>query len=888
MPSVTLQGFSRQNNNAGQGLTMVDLRNLGTERTLVLVNGRRFVKSHTGDGVDLNNIPVALIERVEVLLDGASAAYGSDAIAGVINIILKEDFEGFQLDASAGVSGYGDGAELSISGTGGVSSDKGNFTINFTYYHADEIKQMDRDWAKYPVVFEDYLDDGPDADVTRLYGSGTTTRGRYIYPSVRDIDGDGVAGDLDNDWADIVMSEDGQSFSDLNSGGCNKSDGWDNCADPLGDRYNYGEAQWLVGSTERFSITGLGHYDFTENVKAYMEGTYTNRFSRNRLAAQPIGFGSSTYPDGFVMTLDNAGIPPALAADVNPGLPMLIGLRRMSGVGYRVYDNESDTFRIVTGAKGDITEEISWDVYFNYGHHQNLQITHNSVNRTRMEQTLDPDVCAAHANLGCVAGDYFGEGLPPALADYIRYSDHEVTGWDMYVLSGNLKGNLLELPGGMLSAVLGAETRKELGYTRPSAIVAGGESAGNALDATEGDYHNQELFAELSLPVLKDIPGADTLTLDLAGRYSHYNTFGSDMTYRAGLTWAPIKDVRFRGVFSTAFRAPDIGDLYGGVTVSYETLVDPCANWAANPDPLIQANCAAQGVPDDWTSSGSQIRTNIGGDPGLDSETATVFNVGLVVAPSFGPEALKGLSITFDYYNIEVDNAIVAPEPQWVLDTCYGSDGFSHPNCGLISDRNVNNEVTFIDGTMNNIAVLETSGLDFTVNYRFGMDLFGMKKGMLNIDLGYHGNYLLNYDETTTDPAGILPDTKVEYAGTITSNSGSYTHFRWNLYAVFSGEAGPGIWSFQNRWRYIGEAKVFGTEWDEDNERWDTPSHHVPEVVYWDVVLSYNWDDLSFIFGINNLLDKDPPFFLNGEQNANILTYDFIGRFFFTKIGYKF
>ncbi|HUU04170.1 MAG TPA: TonB-dependent receptor [Myxococcota bacterium] len=885
LPSVTLQGLNAQNNNGGNGWVMVDLRNLGVGRTLVLVNGRRFIKSAAGSAVDLNNIPVQMIDRVEVLLDGASAAYGSDAIGGVINIILKDDFEGFQVDLGGGISGHGDGAELSVSGTGGVASDKGHFSANFNYMHRDEIKQVDRNWAKYPVVAEWYNESGPGSSVGRMYGSGTSLNGRYQYWSASDIDGDGVAGGP-GDWADVAMDENGQMAHPFNNAECTVGQP---CLDPMGDRYNYGNDQWLIGMMERFSVTALGHYDFTENTKVYMEGTFTNRYSRNQLAPQPIGFGTNLYPNGMVIPTDSPAIPDVIRDDLNtdPTNTEMYGLRRMGGVGNRLYDNDSNTFRIVTGAKGDITDWLSWDVYFNYGKHQLNTTIYNSVNRTKMEETLNTTTCAANGYRGCVDGDYYGATLPWNLRRYISYTDVEVTGWDMYVLAGMLKAELFELPGGPFSVVLGAETRRESGFNRPSSVTQSGDSAGNGLDPTQGSYNAQEVFAEISLPVLKDMPGVHSLTADLAGRFSRYNTFGSEFTYRTGLSYSPIADFMLRGVFSTAFRAPAIGDLYGGVAVSYEALTDPCAMWQASTDPNVQANCAAQGVPNDWTSTGSQLRTNIGGNADLDSETARVFNVGIAVTPSILPKYLKGLSVTFDYYNIKVDNAISGAPPQWILDQCYNSANFSSPQCAFIaggdpaSMRNPSNELGFIDATLQNIATLETSGFDFTVNYGFDFNLLGLKKGQVKFDLGWHGNYMLKYDEE-------IAGEKVEYAGTITSGSGSWANFRWNLMATFSGELGPGIWSLGNRLRWIDGAKVFGVEWDEIESRWDTPTHHVAAVTYWDVVASYTWKDLTFIFGVDNVLEKDPPFFPEGGQNANIQTYDFIGRYFFTKIGYKF
>ncbi|MEK7704138.1 MAG: TonB-dependent receptor plug domain-containing protein, partial [Myxococcota bacterium] len=264
LPSVTLQGINKNQNNGGEGLAFIDLRNLGSNRTLVLVNGRRFVASGTGVGeaVDLNNIPVQLIDRVEVLLDGASAIYGSDAIGGVVNIILKNNFEGMQLDAHGGISSYGDGEEMSLAATMGSNFDRGNLVFNLSYVNRQQIAQKDREWAKYPIV--DAEVDPTTGQIINYYNSSYVVEGRVGGTWFRP---DGA----------------GASFQDFAYG-------------PKDVGYNYGEAQWLIGKQERFALTTLGTFDISKDIKAYMEGTFTHRHSRQRLASQPLGGANTTYP----------------------------------------------------------------------------------------------------------------------------------------------------------------------------------------------------------------------------------------------------------------------------------------------------------------------------------------------------------------------------------------------------------------------------------------------------------------------------------------------------------------------------------------------------------------------------------------------------------------
>ncbi len=874
LPSVTLQGINKNNNNGGDGLSFVDLRNLGIQRTLVLVNGRRFVTNGTGvsEAVDLNNIPVAMIERVEVLLDGASAIYGSDAIGGVVNIILKRDFEGARVDLFGGITTHGDGEELGASLTLGHTFERGNITTNFTYMRRGRIEQKDRDWARKPIAFFDQ--DEEDGPYFANIGSAAPIHGReFSYVGYYFNEGDplmpgGSFGQYDRD-----------------------------------DRYNYGLAQWLTGDTERFSFTTTANYDLGDDAELFLETTYTNRDSRNQLAPQPLGLGgTATFANGFEVPWSNPYVPDDFRAEIR-GLVRgslqeavdngeltpeqadmqaasavtdgtIIMARRMQDVGNRIYDTESDVFRVVGGLQGTLfDEDMRWELFVNYGRSESNQVIRNSVNLARAYEAADPALCAANAHRGCVVGDFFGPRLQDDVLDYIRFTDVEVTGYDHFSTGLSLAGDIVELWAGPLGGAIGAEFRREAGFNMPGAVTVAGDSAGNGIGLTEGDYTVGAAFAEISLPLASDMPGAHDLTVDLAARFADYSSFGNDLTTRAALSYAPSPDIRLRGVYSTAFRAPTITDLYGGAADSYETLVDPCNEWATTEglSPDVQARCEAEGVPGDYNQNnagGTQMRTNIGGNSELGAETAAVMNVGVVLTPKFS-EWLDGFSATADYYRIEIENAISNPDPQSILNRCY--ENGSSDDCARITRNPNTSVVNELIASAQNIGLVETQGVDITVDYILDLGLLGAPDAG-RIELGWHGNYLMQYDETIGDNE---PD---EFAGKITSDAGTYTHWRWLARLAY----GLDEFTASVIYRYIGEAEVFP----------EVPEGHphatIDPVGYIDVAVDYKYEGLGVIIGAQNLLDTDPPFFLDGGTNGNAESYNFTGRFVFTRLSYEF
>jgi iron complex outermembrane receptor protein len=834
MPSVSLQGTNKNQNNGGNGVALIDLRNLGSGRTLILVNGRRAVSD------DLNTIPAALLDRVEVLLDGASAAYGSDAIGGVVNFILKSDFQGARFDAHTGISQRGDGESTTISGTVGQNFGRGNVTLHLGFTRNGEIKQKDRDWSRNDVISEGYTEDGR---VLRVGSSAT-----------------GHATVFAND---SLLRVNGTELTEFNG-------------DDPSQYFNIGDHQWLNGSLQRFSSALLGRYQLSDKVNFYTEAMFTNRHSETNLAPQPLSpNGTVTFPNGFQVSLDLPTVPANLrdmVRGVAPETASVGVLRRIMEAGDRHSEIDVNTFQAVSGLRGHFGGEkrYDWDTYIGWGVSQSTVVMRNAINMARALESANDKVCEANAARGCVVGDYLTPGgLEQGVIDYIRYDDTEVGGGEQFLTAATLTGPLMQLGPNDIKFAVGNSFRHISAFNRPDAVTVAGDSAGNAQQPVEGTTYAYDAFGELSIPLAAKLPGLHQLTADLSGRWSWFDTFGDATTFRTGLTYSPVAELRLRGSYATAFRAPSIGDLYSGSTDSYLQLKDPCSKWTGTSGNIYD-NCRNGGagispVPENYdqaATSGSQIRTDIGGNPELEAETAKVFNVGMVYWPG---GVLEGLSVTTDYYRVTVDNAITTPDVQSILDDCYGSTGLSHPKCQFIGRDPMTGAVNSLNARVQNVGQLKTSGVDVALGYGFAAGRGG------RINLGWQGNYLLGFEED-------LEGEKTEFAGKIARNAGTYARVRW----IAQGGYARGPWSLNNAVRFIGGADRI------DAEKGRDPTLSVPAIAYWDLSAHYQANRLGVIIGVDNVLDQDPPFIPGSDANSNANTYDYVGRFAFTRLSYQF
>jgi iron complex outermembrane receptor protein len=765
-------------------------------------------------------------------------------VAGVVNIVLKDDFEGIQSDVFGGMSSKGDGEEVGASLTMGTNHDKGNVTVNVQALMRFPVWQKDRGWARNSLI-RDYTNGANGDDgITNFYGSGSLAEGR-------------IGGTLFR--PDPAT---GRSFS-----------AWDFGEDPK-KAYFFSKRQYISGSQERVQVTLLADHDLSKHSRAFLEGMWTYRHSQTRLAPQPLG-ANSTFPNGLRMPLNNPYVPQdylaTLPAGTDLGATTVPFSKRLTELGARTYDFDVNTGRVVVGLAGDLPAyELDWEVYANFGISRGVATITNSLNMARAIESATPDICnQPHMQAkGCVVGDFFGaKDLSQGAIDYMRYTDISSNGFSQVSSGASISARPVELWAGKLGLAGGALYRREAGYNTPSPVTIAGESGGNGQDPTRGDYSSIEFFGETTVPLLADLPGVDVLEVDLAARFSWYDSFGSKATWRTSGVYAPLDGLKFRGTYSTAFRNPGITDLFGGSLDSYETLNDPCDNWATNPDETIRANCQAAGLDPAYQSTSPQIRTNIGGNDQLEAETANVWSVGTVIAPPL-PRKAGELSLSVDYYNVRVKNAITNPDPQYILTNCYESAGMSSENCNAVG-RGSEGDVNRLVANLQNIGKSETAGIDINASYDLGLGVFGAPS-WLHAILGWQGNRLLYFDDT------IYGD-KVRYYKTITDNSGTYTGWRWLTSVTVAGEN----WSVTSYNRYIGGAKYFNANYGQ------TPDDWTDEIVYWDLAGQYTVSDLTVTGGITNVLGTNPPQFTDGDANSNGNTYDYIGRYFFARLSYK-
>ena len=668
--------LNRTVNNGGDGSAGVSLRNLGEARTLVLVNGRRWSTGLTGS-VDLNTIPSAAIERIEVLKDGASSIYGSDAIAGVVNIITRTDFSGAEFSGYFGQYSQGDGDRQSYDFTVGDSTDRASIMLGASYVREESVMAGDRAISAGGAPFY-------------TGHSATGYPGSYVRGGTRYLLLDGV---------ETVFN------SDLHG-------------------YNTAPDNYLLTPQERRSIFAQGTYRLTDTVTFRAEAMYNERQSEQLLAAMPVT-GMTLHADSLY----------------NPFGVDLVGVNRRFGeTGGRSFNQDVKTLHFYGGLEGYFeagNRTFDWDVGVRRDTTDSDDLTYGLLNSARLREAYGPSAIVDGAPVcldgrgGVIAGCVPINPLGPlgsisqeALA-YASFTAHDSLSLESEGVTANISGDLVQLPAGMMSFAAGYEHRSERGRFDPDALIAAGLSTGNASSPTSGSYKLDEVYLELSIPVLADLPGAQLLDFSIASRYSDYNTFGDTTNSKFGFRWKPVNDVLVRGNYAEGFRAPTISNLYGGASDSYETFADPCStHTSARNNPTVAARCAAAGVPLDFVQPGSGgARQNVEpatwmGSPDLQPETSTSKTLGLVYSPSW----IEGFNVSLDWWNIRIESAITRPEAQFILDKCYaGTDAEAAAYCGYIerdpSYPGSPHIVTRLDMPVMNLAEYEVEGYDLTLNY---------------------------------------------------------------------------------------------------------------------------------------------------------------------------
>lgn len=801
----------------GNGTTQINLRGLGVNRTLVLLNGRRVVNGGTGanNSVDLNVVPLALVDRIEILKDGASAIYGADAVAGVVNIITRKEMDGVELSTRYGQTFQGDGEIGSFNLAFGTIGERSSMSGALTYAESGTITMASRAPCPLGVV----------AGTLQCVGNSSTIGGR-----ARLADGRVVNFNQD-------PNGDPRSYE---------------LYDPAKHNYNYNLLLNAVSPIKRVGLSGFGQFDLTENTRLFTELMATNRQSNQRASPNTLG---------VYRTIRIAATNPT-----NPtGQNLTLERRRLEEAGARITEQEVDTFRTVLGLEGQWGDNWAWNVALNWGRNSATDSSTNIANLDRVENTLNTSLCSNTPGAAIPCGNYLGYGnLTSEVLDYILFTQRGSGGNSQQGFSGTISGALFDLPAGSVAFASGVEFRKERGWLYPDPLVVNGSANIVRQDPIEGEYSAKEAFVEFAVPLLQDIPLVDYATLNLAGRYSDYDLFGSDTNYKVGLDWQVAEPLKIRLNYATAFRIPSIPELFGGIGQGSLTTLDPCSNWSTLPaDSVIRANCQAAGVPTNFRQLGNTILTTTGGNPDLKPEDARTFTAGFVWTPGFAP----GLTLTADYYRIRIENAIRSIEGSVKLRACYTTPNLAHPFCSPanFTRDSVTGEVNYLSSQQVNAASEESEGVDIGVLYQF--DVAGWQASA-SLD----ASYLERYDVTPFAGA-----TTIEYAGKITSGLGSYTQWR-GLGSLRMGK---------NRWTGVYSAQYIGSA-DDIIAVPGTIGSHVSSVVYHNLQLSYGikkkWDISA---GVENVLDKKAPFVQNNPNaNTDTMTYDLLGRRWNVRFGY--
>lgn len=878
-------------NNGNDGSATIDLRNLGEQRTLVLVNGKRFTPYDSQGFVDVSMIPMSLIERVEVITGGASAVYGADAIAGVVNFILKDNFEGLEVNGSTSRTGDSDGDtyDFNVTAGGNFAGGRGNVVMNFGYTKRDGITQDQRGYSRYSL------------DNLLQPGGSYTTAGGTAFDT-------GYTGDPLDTCLQFTNSGD-------ISGTCDGS-------------FNFNKYNLLQTPQQLWTGTALAKYEISDDVEAFARASFANNQVDTVIA--PTGTFFNTFQYNY---LDNPFLRQSVrdrwalvdAEDSSPGDGMVsvdLG-RRLVEAGTRDSLFENTAYQFVGGLQGRLWDDHRWEIFGQYGHTSRNQNFINDINIDKARLAADAvddgfgnPVCRINADAdpgnddpACVPANFFGEGnLDPAVLPYIAFGNLlEVDRTSQQVFGGSLSGDLpWQLPAAAKRPgyAIGVESREEKGTARPDSNYAAGLAPGfGSSSPVTAETRIREIFGELLVPVVTDARFARAINVETGIRYAKYDNDASigaesfsntfyNTSWKLGADWKPSDELRFAVMYQRAVRAPTLMEIGLPITSSTGDLInDPCDNSNPPADPVLIALCEATGVPAGQAGnfvgiSAGQVNNFLGGNPALKPEKADTWTVSL----DWQPAAIEGLEVKLSYYDIDIDHAIVEVSEQNIINGCYKAEqdpgGFF---CSRIH-RNTNtgsllgNPEFGIDRSRINAARETARGLDVTLNYGFDAGIRG------TIDLGLNASHV--FERSTQDAHNMPANDCVGLAGKTCLRPLPELSFiqttRWNWNAL----------TLQLAWRYLDAIKqdalslsAFAYDPATNPEgvmAEDFAVRRMASQSYFDLTGSYSLDDTWTVrAGVINFLDNDPPVVGNEwggttENSGNTFpaTYDSLGRVF--------
>ncbi len=907
LPQV-FAGFSEgiTNSTGGIGIATVDLRGLGPARTLVLINGRR-----VGPGdpevpyTDINFIPAPLIDHVEVLTGGASATYGSDAVAGVVNFIMQKNFEGIRLDAQASTYEHDnrnstieaasaahnfptikgniwDGRQVQVTAVMGVNSPdgKGNATLYAGYLNIQPILESHRDYSACTL--------GETAHSFACAGSGTT--------SPADI--------ISNDAATspyrfiVDRGGPGNTLREYNA---------------ATDAFNYGPFNYYQRPDDRYTAGAFAHYEFNEHLDTYAELMFMD--DHTVAQAAPSGIFGQVFHIECNSPLLSAQEIATLCANPNMGnlgptdKASLAILRRNVEGGGRQDDNRHTDYRIVLGAKGDISSNWSYDISGQVSRDIFQEEFRNDLSLSNLHNALEGIVvgpggqlqCATQTliDAGCVPYNIFQVGgvTPQALA-YVSAPGLKEGSTTEFVVSANLTGKLnwkSPWASDNVGIAVGTEYRREQLDFKVDREFESGDLTGQGgpLEPVAGAYQVYELYGEARIPLIQDMPLAKSFDLDLGYRFSDYSSSGQTNTYKASLSWKVVDDLLLRASYERAVRAPNVNELFTPQSVGLLLSSDPCAG--AHPA-FTAAQCANSGVTAGQyghvaLNSANQYNGLLGGNPSLRPEKADTFTVGGVLTPRM----LPGFSASVDYYHVKVNNYIQALDPQLALNTCVANG--DPALCALVHRDPQNGSlwlgtIGYVLATNVNVGFLRTSGIDISVNYRTPFSRFGWDGGG-SIALAFNGTYLMDLSTNPGIPSTNANITSYDCAGYYgLSTCGSPNpQWRHNMRLTWT-TPWHGL-ELSGAWRYYGSVKAQGASSNpylSGSTPTTTADAKLPAQSYFDLAAEWRVKDhVTFRLGVNNIFDREPPLLGNAVGGTDIrfngntypTVYDALGRYGF-------
>ena len=846
----------------GAGSAEIDLRYLGAKRTLVLVDGIRFVNGASGSGipstVDLNTIPANSIERIEVLQSGQSPLYGSDALAGVVNIITRSTQEGLKASAQFGTFRQGDGHTQDYQLSYGVNGPTTHLVVGGTYVKQEAVRTRDRASSRFP-------NPGQTSCTDPVGGCSSATLNGFF----------AVGGPTLTLKAPVTGRP---RFDPLDPTGPNS----DFKLLTTADRFNFAPFNYFLTPSERFGGFLSFKQELGSDINLRVKAAYNRRNSQNQAAFLPLFIGPDAgngnlldtisidatnpfNPFGRTLSAGGAGNPPASYSTVR---------RRLVEAGQRTYTQHVDTMSLTGTLDGsfDVGEKkFYWDVNAILGFNDAHQTFTGNINAAKLARALGP---IANCTGECVPFNIFGGAgsVTPAMLAYVGFVEKDKSSQRLQDYTANLTGDLFDLPAGPVGIAVGFEHRYQFGSFDPDPVIVAGLGADIPAQPARGSYNSDEVYGEIRVPILADTPFFQTLEVDGAVRHSDYSTSGGNTTYTGSGLWKPVEDLLLRASYAEGFRAPSIGELFGANSRADAPIDDPCTNVPGSPwntSATVKANCIANGVPANGSyqePNGGQLPVITGGNDALKPETSRTLLFGAVYSPKWAREGgfASQLSFEANYYDIKVDNAIAPIGADITLARCAQTgDALS---CASVL-RTASGQVARISGQLQNIGGIRTKGIDLTFTYRSQQSSVG------TFGLSLNGNILKKYTETVPATTGF----------TVTSYRGKTRGFPDQSYPKFKG-IGVLDWTLGDLGASFTGRYIDSVE-EADGSKLDSR-------FYGDVQLTYSpsqFDSrITMTVGVNNVFNQDPPPCTSCTgPNFDPTTYDIPGQFGYLRISYS-